>query len=51
MARSTTGAAQENSLQICAVAHGDSARRASVGSDVVFMKLYVGIPFDRMLRK
>ena len=51
MARSATGAAQENPLQICAVAHGDSARRASVRSNVVFMKLYVGIPFDKMLRK
>jgi hypothetical protein len=51
MARSATGAAQENPLQIYAVAHGDSARKASVGSNVVFMKLYVGIPFDRMLGK
>jgi hypothetical protein len=51
MARSATGAAQENPLQICAMAHGDSARKASVGSNVVFMKLYVGIPCDRMLRK
>jgi hypothetical protein len=51
VARSATGAAQENPLQICAVAHGDSAREASVGSDVVLMKLYVGIPFDWMLGK
>jgi len=51
MARSAAGAAQENPLQISAVAHGDSARSASVGSDVVFMKLYIGIPFDNMLRK
>jgi hypothetical protein len=51
MARSATGAAQENPLQICAVAYGDSAREASVGSDVVFMELYVGIPFNWMLGK
>ena len=51
MAGIATGAAQENPLQISAVAHGDSAGRASVGSDVVFMKLYIGIPFDGMLRK
>jgi hypothetical protein len=51
MARSATEAAQENPLQISAVAHGDPARRASVGSNVVSMKLYVGIPFNRMLRK
>ena len=51
MARPATGAAQENPLQIYAVAHRDSARKASVGSNVVFMKLYVGIPRDRMLRK
>ena len=51
MARPATGAAQENPLQIYAVADGDSAREASVCGHVVFMKLYVGIPFDRMLRK
>ncbi len=51
MAGIATGAAQENPLKISAVAHGDSARRASVGRDVAFMKLYIGIPFDRMLRK
>ena len=50
MAGSATGAAQENPFQIRAVAHGDSARGASVGTHVVFMKLDVGIPGDRMLR-
>ena len=51
VAGSATGAAQENPMQISAVAHGDSARRASVGSDVVFMKIYIGFPFDGVLRK
>ena len=50
MAGSATGAAQENPFQIRAMAYGDSARRASVGTHVVFMKLDVGIPCDRMLR-
>jgi hypothetical protein len=44
MARSATGAAQEDSLQLCAMAHGDSTGSASVGSKVVFIKLYIGIP-------
>ena len=48
MAGSATGAAQENPLQICAVAHGDSARRASVRGNVVFMKQYICIPSGRM---
>ena len=50
MAGTATGAAQENSLQICAVAHGESARSASVSGNVVFMSLYIVIPFDRMHR-
>jgi hypothetical protein len=51
MARAATGAAQENPLQIYAVAHGDSARKAPVGGNVVLMKLYVVIPRNWMLRK
>ena len=51
MAGSATGAAQEHPLQICAMAHGDSARGASVRGDVVSMGLYIVTPCDRMLRK
>ena len=51
MAGSATGTAQENPLQVRAVAHGESARSASIGGDVVFMSFYIVIPFDRMLRK
>ena len=50
MAQVATWAAQENPLQICTVAHGILARRASVQSNVVFMNDYVVIPGDRMKR-
>src|SRR5208337_2934122 len=48
MAGSATGAAQEHPLQICAMAHGDSARSASVRGDVVSMEQYICIPSGRM---
>ena len=50
MAHGASGAAQENPLQICSVAHGIPARSASVGSNVVSMNDYVVIPGDRMKR-
>jgi hypothetical protein len=51
MARCASGAAQENPLQIGAVAHGISARSGPVRTNVIFMEGYVVIPGGRMNRR